>query len=495
VAALSRDGSILTVSHCEHGDTLHPALRAYDTRSGARIADLWDGPGNALHAASTSPVAGDGRVAVLHERTGVLRPALWEPATGGWTDLPVDLPGEVDVAAWWPDASALLLIHNHLGRDELWRLDLASGGLERLEHPLGSIGGASVRPDGSVWYRHSSGSLPAAVRSIPADRLHGAGEGQGADEPVLTPSGPVAPPGVPYQSWTFTNDVGDRVHGFLALPEVAPVAAGGDGASGDAALGGTPFPTIILVHGGPHHQDRDSFSPQVQAWVDHGWAVALVNYRGSTGYGKRWQDALQGDPGRPEVADVAAARADLVARGIADPERVVVAGASWGGYVTLMVIGTVPEGWRVALAVVPVADYNAAYADESEELQAFDRSLFGGSPDEVGALYDERSPITYADRVTTPVLLMVGENDTRCPLRQVLNYADRLRALGRPYELDRFDAGHGALVTAERIRQMTVELDFAARHVPGTLPVQHAPPDTTASEARPAAGARDPAET
>jgi dipeptidyl aminopeptidase/acylaminoacyl peptidase len=162
-----------------------------------------------------------------------------------------------------------------------------------------------------------------------------------------------------------------------------------------------------------------------------------------------------------------------------------------------MTIGTVPDGWRAALAVVPVADYVAAFEDESEELQAFDRSLFGGSPAEVGDLYTERSPITYADRVDTPVLLMVGENDTRCPLRQVLNYADRLRALGKPFELDRFDAGHGALVTAERIRQMAVALDFAARHVPGTAPLQVAaagqapPPPDAAAERQPPRG-REP---
>jgi dipeptidyl aminopeptidase/acylaminoacyl peptidase len=67
---------------------------------------------------------------------------------------------------------------------------------------------------------------------------------------------------------------------------------------------------------------------------------------------------------------------------------------------------------------------------------------------------------------------MVGDNDTRCPLRQVLNYADRLRELGKPFELDRFDAGHGALVTSERIRQVEFALDFAARHVPGMRPVE-----------------------
>ena len=451
VADLSRDGGLLVVHHAEHGDNLHPALRAFDTERLAPVADLWDGKGNGLLAAGFSPVAGDSRVAVLHERTGRLRPALWDPRSGERTDFDVDLPGDVEVADWWPDASALLLVHTHLGRDELYRLDLPGrtlqrldlpgGTLQPLDHPPGSIGGASVRPDGAVWYRWSSGPSAPEVRAV------------GDDAVVLRPPGAVAPPGVAYESWTFTNPAGDRVHGFLAAP---------------AGVG--PHPTVMLVHGGPHHHDADSFSPEVQAWVDHGWAVALVNYRGSTGYGKAWMDVLEGDPGRPEIEDVVAGRDDLTARGVADPERVVIAGASWGGYISLQTVGTAPDGWRAALAVVPVADYVAAYADESEGLQALDRTLFGGGPEEKPELFAERSPITHVGKVQAPVLLMVGENDTRCPLQQVLNYADRLAALGKEFELDRFDAGHGALVVDERIRQAEVELAFAARHVPGVAP-------------------------
>ena len=451
VADLSRDGGLLVVHHAEHGDNLHPALRAFDTERLAPVADLWDGKGNGLLAAGFSPVAGDSRAAVLHERTGRLRPALWDPRSGERTDFDVDLPGDVEVADWWPDASALLLVHTHLGRDELYRLDLPGrtlqrldlpgGTLQPLDHPPGSIGGASVRPDGAVWYRWSSGPSAPEVRAV------------GDDAVVLRPPGAVAPPGVAYESWTFTNPAGDRVHGFLAAP---------------AGVG--PHPTVMLVHGGPHHHDADSFSPEVQAWVDHGWAVALVNYRGSTGYGKAWMDVLEGDPGRPEIEDVVAGRDDLTARGVADPERVVIAGASWGGYISLQTVGTAPDGWRAALAVVPVADYVAAYADESEGLQALDRTLFGGGPEEKPELFAERSPITHVGKVQVPVLLMVGENDTRCPLQQVLNYADRLAALGKEFELDRFDAGHGALVVDERIRQAEVELAFAARHVPGVAP-------------------------
>src|SRR6266540_1496382 len=439
LADMARDGRLLVVHHAEHGDNLHPALRAFDVEGMAPVADLWDGEGYGLFAAGFSPVAGDGRLALLHERAGRLRPAIWDPGSGERVDLDVDLPGEVEVADWWPDAGGLLLLHTYLGRSELYRLDLTTGAVERLDHPAGSIVRAGVRPDGQVWYRWSSGAASPAVRAV------------GRDDAVLRPPGPRAPAGVAYQSWTFPNPRGDRVHGFLAVPP------GGQG----------PYPTVLLVHGGPHYHDADGWDPEVQAFVDHGYAVALVNYRGSTGYGKAWQDALEGDPGRPEVEDVAAGRDDLVARGLADPEQVVITGASWGGYVTLQTIGTVPDGWRAAMAVVPVADYLAAYAEESEALQAFDRSLFGGGPEEKPALFVERSPITHAGRVETPVLLMVGDNDTRCPLQQVLNYADRLAELGKPFELDRFDAGHGALVIEERIRQTEVLLRFAARHVPG----------------------------
>src|SRR6266508_54005 len=232
------------------------------------------------------------RLALLHERAGRQRPTIWDPGSGERVDLDVDLPGEVEVADWWPDAGGLLLLHTYLGRSELYRLDLATGAVERLDHPAGSIVRAGVRPDGQVWYRWSSGAATPAVRAV------------GRDEAVLRPPGPRAPAGVAYQSWTFPNPRGDRVHGFLAVPP------GGQG----------PYPTVLLVHGSPHYHDADGWDPEVQAFVDHGYAVALVNYRGSTGYGKAWQDALEGDPGRPEVEDVAAGRDDLVARGLADPE-------------------------------------------------------------------------------------------------------------------------------------------------------------------------------
>src|SRR5919199_1880816 len=117
VGGLSRDGRLLGVHHAEHGDNLHPALRAFELEGMTAVADLWDGEGFGLFVASAgfSPVAGDGRLVVLGDRTGRLRPAIWDPAAGERVELELELPGEVDVADWWPDASALLVVHTYMG--------------------------------------------------------------------------------------------------------------------------------------------------------------------------------------------------------------------------------------------------------------------------------------------------------------------------------------------------------------------------------------------
>jgi dipeptidyl aminopeptidase/acylaminoacyl peptidase len=78
----------------------------------------------------------------------------------------------------------------------------------------------------------------------------------------------------------------------------------------------------------------------------------------------------------------------------------------------------------------------------------------------MGDLYVERSPLTYVDRVTAPVLIIAGDNDSRCPIQQVMNYVEALQARGGTVEIYRFDAGHGSMVIDERVRQMRAELDF-----------------------------------
>ncbi|MFB3739911.1 MAG: prolyl oligopeptidase family serine peptidase, partial [Candidatus Velamenicoccus archaeovorus] len=384
-SGLSADGALLCVSTAQDGDNLHRALLVLDVRTGAELGRLADGPGLGLQPLAWSPVPGEQRLALCHELRDALRPALWNPSTGERTDLDVDLPGQLFPVDWWPDAGSLLLVQRHDGRDALYRLDLGDGAVSEILPPSGEIHGAGVRPDGRVWFRLSGGATPPRILD---DR----------GEEVLAPDGPRSPGGRPYRSFHCTNPSGDRVHGFVVLPEGDP-----------------PFPTYMKIHGGPNWLYMDTWWRDVQAYVDHGIAVAMVNYRGSTGYGRAWRDHIIGNIGFPEVEDTVAGLDHLIAEGIADPERAAIGGWSWGGYTTLLAIGLHPDRFACAVGGVPVGDYASSYDGSAPGLQAYDRSLLGGTVYEVPDLVRERSPITYAGRVRTPTLVMVGEHDTRCP--------------------------------------------------------------------------------
>ncbi|GAA2442766.1 prolyl oligopeptidase family serine peptidase [Actinomadura vinacea] len=434
VAALSRDESLIAIGHSEHGDSRHMALRVVRP-DGTTVADLWDGPGKGVYGAGFAPVAGDPRLLVNHERRGRDEMLIWDPVAGTEHEIVLDLPGEIG-ADWYPDGSALLIRHSHEARDELYRYDLTgAGALTRIDTPRGVIGGATARPDGTVEFYWSSSAEPPVVRST-------------SGAVVLTPPGPAAPPSVPVED-VWVDGPGGKVHALISRP----------------IEGGGPFPTVFDVHGGPTAQDEDSFVPDAAAWIDHGFAVVRVNYRGSTGYGSRWRDAIEGRVGLTELEDIKAVRDLVVSTGLADPGKLVLTGGSWGGFLTLLGIGTQPGDWTVAIAAVPVADYFAAYEDEMEGLQAFDRSLFGGSPAEVPDRYRESSPLTYIENVKAPVLILAGENDPRCPIRQIDNYLNRLAELDRPHEVYRYDAGHGSLVVEERIKQKQAEITFARKHL------------------------------
>ena len=435
--ALAADGALLCLEHAEHGDLIHPALRVVDPRTGETVAEQLD-EGMSLAARCWSPVAGDQRLACEHERDGETRPAIWDLAAGDFVRLPFDLEGELYVVDWWPDGSALLLDNIHEGRSYLYRYEVETAELTLLPTEPGFVWKARVRPDGRVWYLHEQGKRQRLVLDD-------------TDTEVLT-LGERAPASRPYESWHFENPHGQRVHGFYVTPDDS----------------GGPFPILMFVHGGPTWFDLDRWQPEVQAYVDAGFAVAMVNYRGSIGYGREWRDTLIENIGGPELEDVNSGLADLVARGIADPERAVVGGWSWGGYVTLLELGKHPGLWRCGVAGVPVGDYEAGYEELSPLLQEYDRALLGGkTPKEVPDLMRDRNPINFADEVLAPVLLVIGRNDSRCPYAQAMAYVDRLAAREHPHEVYIYETGHGSFDVDERVRQVATVLGFLARHVPG----------------------------
>jgi dipeptidyl aminopeptidase/acylaminoacyl peptidase len=433
VGALSEDETLLAISHSEHGDSRHPAVRVVRTDDGSAVAEKSDGPGRGLTPLTFAPVRGDQRLLLLHERHGREELLIWDVAADTETELALDLPGEL-AADFTPDARALLVWHTYAARTRLHRYDLATGELTALPTASGCVGSADVRPDGTVEYSCSSAAEPPTVRALHPD---------GTDRVLLAPAGERAPGSVPVED-LWVDGPGGRVHALVARSDAGA-------------------PAVVSLHGGPHAADEDRFSAVRALWVDAGFTVVEINYRGSTGYGSTWRDAIEGRPGLTELEDVAAVVDACAAQGVVDPARTVVEGWSWGGYLALLAAGTQPGRWAGALAGVPVADYLTAYADEMEQLRAFDRALFGGSPTDRPDAYRASSPLTYVDEVTAPVLVLAGENDPRCPIRQVDNYLDALAARGAAYEVSRFDAGHGSLVVEETMRHAATEVAFARR--------------------------------
>ncbi len=335
LCGLSADEGLLCVSAAQGGDNIHRKLVVLDLETGAVAAELADGPGKGLDAFAWCPIAADRRLLILHEREDLGRPAIWDLASGERTDLRVDLPGEVIPVDWWPDGKAVLIGHLFRGRLQLHRYDLETGTLTEILHPRGEVNGARVRPDGSVWLRVSSGHEASRLLDDRGNVL-------------LEPDRLGLRDGRPYQEWLFRNPEGDLVHGWIVLPE-------GEG----------PFPVFMKVHGGPSWLYEDTWFPDVQMLVDAGFLVGMVNYRGSTGYGAKWRDHIIGNIGFPEVQDTVAGLDDLVARGLADPKRAVIGGWSWGGYTTLLALGTYPDRWAAGVAGVPVGDYMASYDDSA----------------------------------------------------------------------------------------------------------------------------------
>jgi dipeptidyl aminopeptidase/acylaminoacyl peptidase len=432
---LSADERLACLEIAQDGDNIHRALLVLDPRTGTVVGRLADGPGFGLGAFAWSPVPGDPRLLVGHELVDLARPAIWNPVSGERTELRVDLPGEAIPVDWWPDASAILIDHLFRGRDHLYRYDLGTGALTEILHPPGEILGAGVRPDGEVWLQVTSGERASRIVN---DR---------GEEVLPTPPG--VREGRPYREWLFRNPAGETIHGWLVTPD-----------------GPGPFPTYLKVHGGPNWLYLDTWWPDVQMLVDEGYAVAMVNYRGSIGYGRAFRDHIIENIGFPEVEDLVAGLDDLIARGIADPDRAVVGGWSWGGYLTLLAVGTHPERFVAGVAGVPVGDYMGSYDDSAPGLQAYDRSLLGGVVHDLPEFVAERSPITYVDRVKAPVLVLVGEHDSRCVPAQVHAYVDALRDAGGDVEVYSYDTGHSSFVLDEEVREWRTVLEFLRRRVP-----------------------------
>lgn len=429
---LDPESGIIVLTETRPGRGLGTRVRAMSIESGETLGVLDHAGMGVVHGEDIAVGVTEG------EWT---RPALWRVGSEP-ERIALDTPGDVFPITWSADGSRLLLSQEYRARGGLLLLHLELGRVDPLAGPPGG------RPP---WWASPSSLIEAdRALSVWSDaRTPWRPVISSADDWHVPNIGAVETfEGSAWEEVTFSATDGTELQGWLLRPP-------GDG----------PWPTILHTHGGPTSVQQATFNPTAQAWVDHGYALLSVNYRGSTTFGESFREALSGSVGVTDVGDVVAAHRWLIESGTAIPSRIIKNGYSWGGYLTLQVLGTHPDLWAAGIAGAPVADFAEGFEIQNDYMRAYDVALFGGSPTDVPDRYRVASPITHVDAITAPLLVSHPENDSRTPLPPVQRFVDELAARGGTVELHVMPAGHMGAGDDHAIEMMERWLAFAD-HLP-----------------------------
>lgn len=260
----------------------------------------------------------------------------------------------------------------------------------------------------------------------------------------------------PMQEVSFTARDNETIHAFLTKPNDQ----------------GGPFPMVIFVHGGPHQiGDYWRYDSEVQLLAHHGYAVLQVNYRGSDGYGSRFEEIGYGEWGGKMQDDLTDATKWAVEQGLAASDRMCIYGGSYGGYAALM--GAVKEAdlYRCAIGFAGVYDLRMMYEKGDILLNrggpAYLRMVLGEDKVKLG----QRSPLHNVSHIKAPILLAHGGEDRRVPIDHALELRDALKSAGKSVEWIKFSSeGHGLFAFEHRMEFYSHLLEFLNKH---TQPIEN----------------------
>lgn len=249
------------------------------------------------------------------------------------------------------------------------------------------------------------------------------------------------------EPWTWTNSVGQEVHGLLYRPANPDVTA---------PEGELP-PLLVGIHGGPTARAEAAYASQTQFWTSRGFAILDVNHGGSTGYGREYRERLRGQWGVVDIDDSVTGAASLASAGVVDGTRLAIHGGSAGGYSVLRAL-TTSTLFTAGTSYYGISDLALLVSDDHKFESRYTFGLVAPWP-EGEAIYAERSPINHIEALSGELLLFQGSDDLVVPLSQAELMADAMRAAGKDVALIVYDGeGHGFRKAATIIDSLEREL-------------------------------------
>jgi len=372
-----------------------------------------------------------------------------------------------------PDGKTILITSNaHNGYDNIGLLDIATQKIEWLTNDKWEITAGSFSPDGHTltWAANVDGNtdiyvydivnrhaealpLSAGVNSLGGNPTPYSRDGS---KLLYYHNGPTAP----NDAWTYdltsksTQQVTHALLGGIRSTDmVEPYLVhfpSRDGKWTISAFAYIPnniprngkFPAIVYIHGGPTSQFVNSFSRSIQYLVNQGYLVIAPNFRGSTGYGKEFMNANYRDEGGGDLNDIVDAAEWISNSGFVDKKKLISMGGSYGGYLTMMAVTKYPDMWAAGVSIVPYVNWFTELATEDPAIREYDISIMG-DPVQNKALYEDRSPINFIDRIKAPLLLIAGGNDVRDPSGEAEQVAAAIKKKGGVVQLKIYEnEGH-----------------------------------------------------
>lgn len=396
-----------------------------------------------------------------------------------------------------PDGKRLLITSNAVnGYHNVGLLDIASKKITWLTKDKWESNGGNFSPDGKsvTWMTNLEGNVDIQIENLAAGTTKKLPISEGVNSPVGEPqafshdgtrmlyshNGPTAPSDL----WVYHVATGKSeqvthslVAGVRSEDMVEPFLVhypSRDGKWTISAFVYVPYnmvrngqnAAIVYVHGGPTSQTMNSFNRFVQHMVNQGYMIIAPNYRGSTGYGKEFQQANLFDMGGGDLQDVLAAADFVKQSGFLDPKKIALVGGSYGGYMTMMGVTKAPDLWAAGVPIVPFVNWFTEIENEDPVLQQSDLATMG-DPQKNKDLFHDRSPIFFVDQIKAPLLLLAGGHDPRCPAEESQQVVDAIKKRGGTVELKVYEnEGHGFSKVENQIDAYQRVSGFLRAHVP-----------------------------